>query len=370
MGSVACEKAREHTTAPPRFIQTWPMPPAADPKGVGRSTGADDTSREAALTHLQPFSERLLPGTVRRIAAWKRLGSGALTHLVEDLRQELAVDCLEHATAIAAMTPRQRHGRWMRLCERWIYQHHVRARPVAEVGDDTPAPVRSEGGSAPPADLPGDWVRLSNGRSNLSASVRQSGQRLGRLQHQLERTAAMLGRDAEYDAFWRARLAEAMTGLAADLLLLRRVVHVLPRARQRPDPRGRVRRIRAIAQRFPVLPSTIDVRRAMRPWMRHSRFSEGTPLLLLTQAVAIWPFVGPAWLWLFEARLGTGDSRGAAEALRAFRERIGGERVAVTLARARLLEVRGRCRAAVALVERAVRRWPCEPRLREALGDS
>jgi hypothetical protein len=104
--------------------------------------------------------------------------------------------------------------------------------------------------------------------------------------------------------------------------------------------------------------------------MRHSRFSEGTPLLLLTQAAAIWPFVGAAWLWLFEARTCTGDLRGAAAALRAFRERIGGERVAVTLARARLLEVRGRGRAAVALVERAVRRWSCEPRLRAALGDS
>jgi len=56
---------------------------------------------------------------------------------------------------------------------------------------------------------------------------------------------------------------------------------VLPRARRRPDPRDRVRRMRAIAQRFPVLPSTIDVRRAMRPWVRHSRFSEATPLELL-----------------------------------------------------------------------------------------
>jgi len=207
---------------------------------------------------------------------------------------------------------------------------------------------------------------MGNGRSNLAASALQNGQRLEVLQGKLERVVARAGRGPDYHEFWRARLAEALVGLAADLLLDRGALHVLPRARRCPDPRGRLRRIRAIVSRFHVLPSTIDVRRAARPWVRRPRLDGDAPLLLLEEAVRLLPFAPGAWLWLFEAHVAAGHLRSAVRALRRCRS-CGGERAAILLARARLLEARGRWPAAIALLRRAARRWPLETRVRQAL---
>ena len=49
--------------------------------------------RYAALVLLEAFSLRVLPGILRRIARWKHIHHKALPDLLDDLRQEQALDC-------------------------------------------------------------------------------------------------------------------------------------------------------------------------------------------------------------------------------------------------------------------------------------
>lgn len=328
----------------------------------------DEPQRAQALAHLRTFETRVLPGTLRRIAGWKRLGRGELPDLRAELLQELALDCLLHAAAITAMPAPQRHGRWMRLIERWVYRHRLRPRlppatprPTATTGDDDPGAA----GRLP--DVPDHWVRLGNGRHNLSASAVRDGRPLAALQSELEQLVARLGGDGERDAFWRARLAEALTGLAADLLRQRGRMLWLPERRSPPDPERRLRRIRALGRRFHVRPSTIEVRRIVRVWTARGELDATAPRRLLADAVRVWPQSPVAWLWLAEACLADGDLRGALAAVRAHRTLPQPQRGRAVLVRARVLEHRGRWQAALRLLHRASRRWPTQARLRRAL---
>jgi hypothetical protein len=321
--------------------------------------------REQALALLDHFATRILPGTVRRIAAWKKIPLGELPDLQLELRQELAVDCLQHTSTLLAMPTAVRHARWMRLCERWVYRNRVVVSRHRGPGEPDEAAAPPE----PEPDTPSDpeVVRLVNGRCNLAASAHRTGQKVRDVRTRLEGLAADLGDDAESIDFWRQRVGEALTGLAADLLQDRGVVHLLRAARTLPDPQRRLARLRRLGTRFRVRPSTRDARLALAPWIRRPQLGPSAPRRLLEVATALCPRQAPAWLWLFEACVADGDLAAATQALREGRQMAGLPRHAAVLARGRLLQVRGRSRAAFALLRRALRRWPRQSRLRHAL---
>jgi hypothetical protein len=333
----------------------------------------DEREVAEALALLRAFGTRILPGTLRRIARWKRLARDELPDLCEELMQELAVDCLEHTATITTMPTAQRNGRWMRMAERWVYRHHVRPRvpPAAPPPRLSMAPAAADVAAAAeqdePPEVPRQWVQLGNGRRNLTASAVREGRPLAALQSELEQLVVQLGCDGEHDAFWRARLAEALTGLAADLLRRRGMVRLLPGPRCRPDPERRLDRMRSLGRRFHLRPSTIDVRRILRYWTVLASFDEAAPERLLLDAVRVWPHSTVAWLWLGEAALARGDLRAALAAMRMHRRLPPSQPGRTTLLRARVLEMRGRWSAAVHLLQRAHRRWPHEVRLRRAL---
>ena len=330
------------------------------------ATERDDPLRLEALRHLQHFAATILPGTVRRIAAWKRIPLGATADLVLELHQELAVDCLEHARQVLDLPPPARHARWMRMAERWIYQH--RANGARSIGDPDaePAPTPRQ---PPLTDLlrAPDLIRLRNGRCNFTAIARHSGRHTRSVRQELEFVADTFAGRGDV-GFWRERLGEALTGLAADLLRDRGQVQLLRASRHRPDPAARLRRLRRLGARFQVRPSTLTIRRVLAQWVRRPDLGDEAPRRLLEHATALCPWQAGGWLWLFEARFADGDHRGAAAALRQSRQTTRPPRAAVVLARARLLEGRGRWAAALALLRRASRRWPGEQALRLALG--
>jgi hypothetical protein len=317
-----------------------------------------------ALALLEVFTMRILPGAVRRLAAWEGLRRGQIPDLTDELRQELAVDCLMHADTVVQLPAPERHARWMRAAERWIYHHRV-GRSKNTVMPDAPLAARTP--HAPglaETDLVSRHkvVAMGNGRLNLSASAATGGKEARRLRQELEVLATELGCDEQYLAFWRLRLSEALTGLAADLLRDRGAVRLLTRQRAAPDPRGRLRRIRRIAAHFRVRTSTRDVRVVLRDWVRRPRLDAHAPRRLLEHATRLHPTAAGAWLWLFEACLVEADLGAALRALRKGRHH-GDDRIALTLARARLLEARDHWQAATALIRRAHARWPHDARL-------
>lgn len=328
----------------------------------------DERDRLAALELLHSFGEQVLPGALRRIAAWKQLARAELPELTRDLLQELAVDCLMHPREVVALTDAGRYERWIRLAERWIYRFYVRPRvpPARPAGQ--PSASLPEVATTVLPELPPHWIRLGNGRTNLTASAVRDGRSLPSLQRELERLLRHVGGGAEHDAFWRARLAEALTGLAADLLRQRGAVHLLPERRARPDPGRRLQRIRVLGRRFHVRRATIDARRVVRHWHRAGALDAAdAPLGLLRDAVRVWPRSSVAWLWLGEAHCARSEFAATLRAVRAHRRLLAPQPGRAVLLRARVLEARGRLAAALALLARAARRWPHEARLRRAL---
>ncbi|HEX6810494.1 MAG TPA: hypothetical protein VF384_02620 [Planctomycetota bacterium] len=323
--------------------------------------------RLEALALLEVFCQRILPGALRRIAGWKGLARGQLPDLTDELHQELAVDCLLHANTVVHLPPSQRHARWLRAAERWIYHHRLGRNQCTPLPDASPAaashPIPAETGLVSRPQV----VAMVNGRLNLTATAASDGVVMRRLRQELEALATDLGCDEQYLAFWRLRLAEAMTGLAADLLRDQGVVGPLARRHAAPDPRGRLRRIRRIAAHFRVGQSTLAVRRLLREWVRRPRLDARAPRRLLEQATRLHPAAPGAWLWLFEACLAESDLGAAMRALRAGRRLAAADPIASTLARARLLEARDQWHAATALIRRAFGRWPHDPRLERVL---
>lgn len=323
-----------------------------------------ESDRSTALKLLSQFQRRILPGALRRIASWKNIPRTLLRDWLDDVLQELAVDCLEHAGAIVGMPERERHARWMRRAEKVIYRHRRNlasqqltveepALPIWAPQDDDPVQI-------PPL------VTLNNGRPNVTASIRAAGIARRDLRRQLDVLATRLGWDVEQQSFWQARVVEALTGLAADLLQEQGAVRLLdpPPA---PDLDRRRARLHRLAGRFPVQPCTQPVRRALRPWGRRRNNAGITPRALLEQAVALQPESLPAWLWLFEACCSERDPGAALRALRSARELREPPRAAVVLARARVLEMRGKVGAAIGLLRRSANRWPRDTKIRQAL---
>jgi hypothetical protein len=333
----------------------------------------DPASQAAALATLEPFARRLLPGVLRRLSAWRGLTVAGREDLAAELLQELRLDCLEQPATIVELTPRERHQRWFRLVARWVYRQRRRGDAVR---DEPVEPSRAPDFEPTPAELrrllPGlepDLVaglvknaqRHRNGRYNLSATAGRLGMRSAGLRRLWENVADRLGYGSEFLSFWRRRLAEALTGLAADLLRDSGCLWLWPARRSPPDPRGRLRRIRRIHALLHSRPLPPEIRHAFGPLLRRSQ----PDLLPARELLGVAAELAPEWaaipLWTFEAAVLDGELPAAARALRRGRA-LGADPVAVVLARARLLEARGRLAAAAALVRRAAARGRCRDR--------
>ncbi len=312
--------------------------------------------RSVALEHWRYFCTRILRGIVRRIAGWKRLSRAAQLDLLEDLQQEIAADCLADAAEIVVQPPRVRHGRWIRLVERFVYRNHVvvarHVDTVAELAVVAPPCLVTL-----PDELP-RFERLANGRRNLRGTAQRHGLSERDLRGRLESLVDDLGADDEHRSFWRARLAEGLTGLAADLLQEQGRVHLVARSRRAPDSPRRLRRLRRMLVHFHIRPSTRHERAILRRSLQPRPDDAGAPRWLLESATELAPYDRASWLWLFEACIADGDARGAARALRECRRRAAPTACASTLARARLLEARGALARAQGVVVRAAQRWP------------
>ena len=322
-----------------------------------------ESDRNTTLTQLNHFRRRILPGALRRIASWKGIPRGLLRDWLDDVVQELAVDSLEHASEIAALTERERHARWMRKAEKVIYRHR-RTLQNQQLAVEEPAPPIWSSDEQPPVQIP-PLVALNNGRPNLTASIQLAGVARRDLRRQLDVLAARLGWDLEQQRFWESRAVEALTGMAADLLREHGSVRLLEQP-PGPDIARRKARLHRLANRFPIQPGTQDVRRALRPWIRPRSREQVSPRDMLEQAVGLLRNSVPAWLWLAEACCSERDPGAALRALRTAR-RCHAARAAIVLGRARVLELRGKIDAALALLRRSIGRWPREHELRQAL---
>lgn len=334
--------------------------------------GRDDATRAEALRLLQPFVQRILPVIVRRIANRRGAVLAARLELEAEVRQELALDSLEHADEVCRLDERGRHSRWFRLTERTAYRLRSRGESATAEG-----PVELPAAPPPTVLAPVDHALahrlgsgadlLANGRCNLRATGQRVGASARAVRTAWAELVERLGYDAEHWQFWRRRLAEALLGLAADLLRIHADLPLWPRPRPAPDPSRRVQRVRRIRDQFLVGPMPPDVKRALAPWIRRPRFDRRSPGQLLAAAAALDPENPAVPLWQYEAAMLDGDHRAAARAVRATRRIGGADPIAVALARARLLEERARIAAARRVLLAARQRRPQDPRLQAAL---
>lgn len=331
-------------------------------------------ARARVLLHWQAFCAKALPGTVRRIAAWKGVPPSSLRDLVDDVAQELAADGLEHAGTIASLTPDERHARWMRHVERSIYRERfaARRRRTADVARCVSPGLVAEWhtvGGAPPG-----LAVLGNGRCSIARTASETGLPRRRLRLQLDELARRCGDDPEQRAFWRRRLAEALVGLAVDLLRLDGRVYLTSRPRRPPDLPARQRRLWRLTSRFPRHAATRRERELALRWAESQRFDRGAPAAMLAAATTLAPDHAAAWAWRFEACVADGDLAGAARALRVARGLPDLPAAAAALARVRLREARGDRAGAARCLVRAQRRRPRDPVLaavhRAAVGAS
>ena len=308
-----------------------------------------------ALAALEPFVQRLLPGMVRRALAWRGLGDLEPHELLLDLQQELRVDCLQQPDWLLGLPVRDRHQHWFRLADRWIYRQRLGSgTPLGDLDPPTLPGLDEIEASAdnlrqllPDApqrvleQLARGTRRHGNGRCHVGKTATQMGISKREMRKLWERVAEQLGYGDEFVAFWRRRLAEAITGLAADLLRDTDQVHLLRRPRSRPDPRGRIRRIQRIHETLRTRPLDPTLRKAMTNVLRDATEAGQTPVALLALAEELAPDCATVALWQFEAHGAGGAWPQAVRALRRARWQ-GASPVATTLARARLLEAHGR----------------------------
>lgn len=327
--------------------------------------------REQALEALERFKQRVLPSFCRRLLRWKGTPEGMRVDLAAELEQEVALDCLAHATEISGLDERRRHRRWLRLAERFVYRHWTapgRRRvehdlDAATARGPTPRPVRTSTAAERIAE---HAQHLGNGRLCLTSTGRTLGWSLRQVRVARWRAADELGLDDEYRAFWCRRLAETLTGLAADRLRdADRVWVATEPTRRRPDPDGRARRLQRVRAMLARAPLDADTRTTLQRWSARGAQWKAEPMALLDDAARLRPEDPGIELWRFEAAAAEGRLGTAATAIRRARAR-GADPGSTVLARLRLLELRGRADAARALLSRARLRWPRDTRLGHA----
>ena len=278
------------------------------------------------------------------------------------MRQELALDCLEHAAEIVELEPRARTARWFRVVQAVHYR--LCARGERATGSRRSAVDSLEGGDLAAsrvwlAEEDRWWldalreasVLLDNGRINAMETARLLG--VGRrdfreLWHHL---AERLGFGDDYVAFWRRRLREALVQRAADLLRAAGSVQLFAeRHRSAPDPSGSRRRIERIRSALGSLPPRPDIERAIAVGVdRHA-----TPGQLLEHAAILEPGDPGVALWQFEIAIAHEDLDSATTSLAQARQ-LDTAPVPLILAEARLAEAT-EGRDAAASVLRTARR--------------
>ncbi|MCB9870463.1 MAG: hypothetical protein H6836_06120 [Planctomycetes bacterium] len=324
-----------------------------------------------AFLLMQAFRRCVLPGLLRKLHLWKGLHTARHRDIVEDIEQELWLDCLLWPEEIVGMTGRDRHTRWFRIVERSHYRLHTRSERLRASDTEPDAVCASASSSEPDGDAVECWggelpprqqqflrqlghraSYLKNGRLNCSASARSLGVRPQQLRAEWGAVADQLGFDAEFEAFWCRRLVEALVGLAADLLRDSGSVALCDeRERRAPDPLGRLRRVRALRQRMALRPIPTSIKRVLAHYHSRNLGTLLTPLRILRDAASVLPDDPTVQLWTFEAALAEGLPDAAARAIRRARA-ARAEAVPVLLARARLLESRGKATAARRLLQR------------------
>ena len=331
-----------------------------------------------AFEHLDEFLARGLPGLLRRMRDWKGLHPTRHGDVVEDLRQDLWLDCLENADIIESLSDQQRRARWYRLLEHRHYQLRVRGRDQIHAGvlpehvacsDNRVDPAGTATNIVPDpgvGSLLGGAAHMKNGRINVNATSRLLGIPSREIRGGWSQLADALGYGGEFLGFWRQRLVEALVGLAADMLRDQGLLRVHDEVgRRRPDPRARLRRIRGIKRQLSVRPVPRDLRRALARW-NTTTATTIDPDQALQAAELLAPDDPAVLLWRFEHAIATGDLSTATRALWRSRQ-AGADPVRVVLARARLLEAAGRVHQATLLLIRASTRHRGDPRLRAAL---
>ena len=328
------------------------------------------SARPLALRHLEHFLSGALPTVLRQLNCWKGLSTRHHRDLIDDLIQEVVLDCLENAELIASTGLRERHNRWFRLVEQAHYR--LRLRSQRRVAPDTLRWVVD-----PSSDTTGDLEELTklapthrdtllqlsvaarylrNGRLNMEGTSRHLQMRAQDLRRLWTSVAEQLGYGDDFLRFWRRRLVEALVGLAADLLRDSGRLRIHDeQARARPDPMGRLRRLRRIRQRVSVRPLPSDMKHALTRFAGPGAGASPSVHEILDMAAAIEPENATVHLWRFEALATDGQLLPAANALRQARS-ANADNVRVVLARARLLEARGREEQARRLLERAAGR--------------
>ena len=333
-----------------------------------------ETERHLALVALEHFTGRLLRPHIRRNMRCKGASPARRSQIFTELQQELRADCIEHAREVLLLPMRERHARWFRAVERWLYREMRGTNPWRDEwvdplspGDDGLLAVRDAEAQSGLGFAARHGIRTADtdGRS-ITAFARRTG--LGR------RTArgvwthavARIGYGSDYTDFWQRRLAEAAVGMAADLLRDAGEVALLPRRRTLPDPEGRKRRMRRILRMLSVAPLPTETLGAIAEGRLRRTVREMRPLLLLRAAQRLDPSRADLLLWRFEAAFAAGDLADAKQALRCARDR-GVDPPAVQLARARLAARQFGPAAGTAALRRAQKLHPDDARIARAL---
>lgn len=338
-----------------------------------------DTSpgRSLAFEYLQNFLSGAFSTVLRQLNCWKGLGSHRHSDLVNDLVQEVVLDCLENPDLVVSLTRHDRHNRWFRL----VQQTHYRLRSQRRAAPDPLHRIVDPGTDATvsleqlidlcPAHrnallrLAASAEYLRNGRFNLEGTSRRLRVRSQDLRRLWTSVAERLGYGDDFLRFWRQRLVEALVGLAADLLRDTGGLRIHDEAaRTRPDPTGRLNRLRRIRRRLSVRPLPTDIRKALSR-ITGSGALQTSATEILELAASIGPHDPVVHLWRFEAFVRDGHLTSAARALRRSRS-CGADRVRILLARARLLEARGKETHARDLLERSAH-CSADPRLQNSL---
>ena len=340
-----------------------------------------ESARSIALGHLAAFEARGLGACLRRIRAWPGLPPAARADLVAELSQELAVDCLEHADELAGLDEEACFRRFAAAVHRHHYRLRVRDHRNRVAADRAPEPSVAPPSVVLAADLDPQALpqlirearHLRNGR--LCARSTQSALGVGRktFTRILTQAAAAGGQDHEHVEFWRRRLVEALSMIAAARLRADGASRLWGDASRRDFHvdafRARLARIRSALGSRPLDP---DLRAVLTACSGEGRRPEALRPRDLLDLAARLDATDPTVLsWKFELEVSEGDLPAAGHCLAQVRRREP-DRHRIVLARARLLEARGRLDAARALVRRASARCRgTDPRLvacAEALG--
>jgi hypothetical protein len=325
--------------------------------------------RAQALALLDEFLARSLPGCLRRLNQWFGLSIRDHPDVVDDLRQELALDCLENAALIVTLGGRDRTIRWMRVLEAAHYELRVRAwrravDPAALHERQVPGPSPIELGfdaeqTRALRRVARRATHLVNGRICLRSTARETGIGRNRLRALWSDLAGALGLDHEYLEFWRRRLAEALCMVAAARLRAEGSLRLFDDDARRPfDPRAFLQRLGRIRDALLSRPIDRTVREAVLASLGTGvRLAELRPRQLLELAESIAARDPAILLWRFELEVADPDGDLGTAARCLFEARtVEPDRTRIRLARARLLEARGRLDACRALLARGVAR--------------